>query len=302
MRNLFDVRRLSGNARGALWMLGSAATFTLMTTLIKYLGDGYGPMLQTFYRQLAGLVVMAPFILRDPRAAFATSRPDLMFFRAGGSTLGIILAFYSFQVLPLADANALSFTRTLWIVPLAAFVLGEAVGVHRISATLIGFVGVLVMVQPTGEGAGNWLGAGAALGAAFLFAMTVTAMKIATRDTTTGALMAWAAVLGVVLSIPFALYEWRWPTLPDAALLGAMGVLGVATQYCYINGMAAGDAVAMAPIDYTRLVFAVLLGLALFQEVPSLTTMLGAAIVIAATLYITIRESRLKTPPPPAPE
>jgi drug/metabolite transporter (DMT)-like permease len=128
-------------------------------------------------------------------------------------------------------------------------------------------------------------------------------MKIATRDTATGVLMAWAAVLGFLLSIPLALVEWRWPTPGDFALLCAMGVLGLATQYCYISGMAAGDAVAMAPIDYTRLVFAVLLGLALFQEVPNLTTMLGAAIVIAATLYITIRESRLKKPPPPpAPE
>ncbi len=303
MRNPLSTSRLSANTRGALWMLASAVTFTLMTTLIKYLGDGYGPMLQTFYRQLAGLAVMTPFILRDPRAAFATSRPDLMFFRAGGTTVGMILAFYSYQVLPLADANALSFTRSLWIVPLAVFLLGERVGLHRASATLLGFAGVLVMLQPAGQGAGNWLGAAASLGSAFLFAMTVTAMKIATRDTATGVLMAWAAVLGFLLSIPLALVEWRWPTPGDFALLCAMGVLGLATQYCYISGMAAGDAVAMAPIDYTRLVFAVLLGLALFQEVPNLTTMLGAAIVIAATLYITIRESRLKKPPPPpAPE
>lgn len=291
--------RLSANTRGALWMLASAVTFTLMTTLIKYLGDDYGPMLQTFYRQLAGLVVMAPYILRDPRAAFRTSRPDIMLFRAGGTTVGMILAFYSYQVLPLADANALSFTRSLWIVPLAVFLLGERVGLHRAGATLIGFAGVLVMLQPQGQGAGNWLGASASLGSAFLFAMTVTAMKFATRDNATGVLMAWAATLGFLLSIPLALYEWRWPTLPDFALLCTMGVLGLATQYCYISGMAAGDAVAMAPIDYTRLVFAVLLGLALFQEVPNLTTMLGAAIVIAATLYITIRESRLKKPPPP---
>ena len=303
MRNLLSANRsLSANTRGALWMLGSAVTFTLMTTLIKYLGTDYGPMLQTFYRQLAWLAVMAPFILRDPRAAFRTSRPDIMLFRAGATTVGMILAFYSYQALPLADANALSFTRALWIVPLAVFVLGETVGIHRASATLIGFAGVLMMLQPQGTASANWLGAAASLGSAFLFAMTVTAMKIATRDTATGVLMAWAATLGFVLSIPLALFEWRWPAPGDFALLCAMGVLGLATQYCYINGMAAGDAVAMAPIDYTRLVFAIMLGFALFHEVPNLTTMTGAAVVIAATLYITIRESRLKKPPPPAQE
>src|SRR5690606_5440797 len=121
---------------------------------------------------------------------------------------------------------------------------------------------------------------------AFLFAMTITAMKIATRDTSTNVLMAWAATLGFVLSIPLAVFEWRWPTLPDFLLLSAMGVLGLATQYCYIRGMALGDAVAMAPIDYTRLVFAIMLGFVLFQEVPNLLTMAGAAVVIAATLYI----------------
>jgi drug/metabolite transporter (DMT)-like permease len=291
-------RRLSANTRGALWMLASAVTFTVMTTLIKYLGSDYGPMLQTFYRQLAGLAVMAPFIMRNPAAAFRTSRPDIMIFRAGATTIGMILAFYSYQALPLADANALSFTRALWIVPLAIFVLGEKVGIHRTVATLAGFAGVTLMLQPSGEGGGSWLGAMASLGSAFLFAMTITAMKIATRDNAAAVLMAWSAVLGFVLSIPLALFEWRWPTPGDFLLLCAMGVLGLATQFCYIKGMTLGDAVAMAPIDYTRLVFAILLGLALFQEVPNLLTMAGAAVVIAATLYITIRESRRKAPPP----
>ncbi len=298
MSDLATTRyRLSANSRGALWMLASAVTFTVMTTLVKYLGAGYGPMLQTFYRQAAGLVVMAPFILRDPVAAFRTNRPDIMLFRAGASTIGLILAFYSYQALPLAYANALSFTRALWIVPLAIFVLGEKVGIHRVTATLVGFAGVIVMLQPSGEGGGSWLGAAASLGSAFLFAMTITAMKIATRDNTTSVLMVWAATLGFVLSIPLAVFEWRWPTLYDFALLGVMGVLGLATQFCYIKGMSLGDAVAMAPIDYTRLVFAILLGFVLFQEVPNLLTMAGAAIVIAATLYITIREARLKAAP-----
>lgn len=286
-------QRLSGNARGALWMLGSAVTFTVMTTLIKYLGDDYSPALQTFYRQAAGMVVMLPIILRNPRAAFRTPRPWIMFYRAAAGTIGMVLAFYSYQEMPLAEANALSFTRTLWIVPLALFFLREAIGPRRLIATFVGFFGVMFMLQPSIANAVGWPAA-AALASALLFATTVVGMKMATRDTSATVLMVWSATLGFVLAVPLALAEWRWPSLPDLFLLSVMGVLGLATQLCYIKGMALGDAAAMAPIDYTRLVFAILLGLLLFAEVPNAVTMFGAAIVIGSTLYITLRELKAK--------
>ena len=291
-------QRLPRNARGALWMLASAITFTVMTMLIKFLGEDYSPALQTFYRQLAGLVVLLPVILPNPRQVFRTTRLGILLFRSGAGTVGMILAFYAYQKLPLADANALSFTRTLWVVPLAAFVLKESVGPRRVAATAVGFLGVLLMLQPQAQGDAGWPAA-AALASSFLFAFTVTGMKFLTRDHSTLTLMAWSAVLGFVLAIPPALFAWRWPNLRDLALLCAMGVLGTVTQACYINGMAEGDAASMAPIDYTRLVFAVILGYALFSDIPNTMTMLGAGIVMASTIYITLRESRLGAPKPP---
>ena len=290
--------RLSANVRGALWMLASAVTFTLMTSLIKFLGDDYSPALQTFYRQAAGLIVLAPLILRDPVRAFATTRPGILLFRSLAGTLGMILAFWAYQEMHLAEANALSFTRTLWIVPLAVFVLGEKIGPWRLGATFVGFIGVLIMLQPSIANAVGWPAA-AALGSAALFAMTVTGMKMMTRDHSVTVLMVWSAVLGFVLAIPYAVLEWRWPEPLDLALLAAMGVLGLVTQLAYIKGMALGDAAAMAPIDYTRLVFAILFGLVFFHEVPNWITMLGALIVIGSTLVITLRELRSNKEPAP---
>jgi drug/metabolite transporter (DMT)-like permease len=290
-------QRLPRNARGALWMLASAITFTVMTMLIKFLGEDYSPALQTFYRQLAGLVVLLPVILPNPRQVFRTTRLGILLFRSGAGTVGMILAFYAYQKLPLADANALSFTRTLWVVPLAAFALKEHVGPRRVAATIVGFLGALLMLQPQAQGNAGWPAA-AALASSFLFAFTVTGMKFLTRDHSTLTLMAWSAVLGFVLAIPPALFSWRWPNLRDLLLLCAMGVLGTITQACYINGMSEGDAAAMAPIDYTRLVFAVILGYALFSDIPNTMTMLGAGIVMASTIYITLRESRLGAPKP----
>jgi drug/metabolite transporter (DMT)-like permease len=283
---------LAPNVVGALWMLGSAMAFTAMTTLIKYLGDGYPAMLQTFYRMAAGLVVILPWIIRDPRGTFRTTRPGILLFRSGVGTVAMILAFYAYQEMPLADANALSFTRTLWLVPLAALVLKESLGPWRLGAALVGFLGVVLMLRPGAEGAFS-LPALAALGSAFLFALTITGMKVMTRDHSAFTLLAYAALLGVIFSLPPALFVWRWPTWPDLGLLALMGVIGTGTQLMYIRGMQVGDAAAMAPIDYTRLVFSGAAGFLLFSEVPDAMTIAGAVVVVASTLAITWREQRV---------
>jgi drug/metabolite transporter (DMT)-like permease len=205
--------------------------------------------------------------------------------------VGMILSFYAFQKMPLADANALSFTRTLWLVPLAAFVIRERIGPLRIGAAVVGFLGVLIMIRP---GAGGHFAVGlpalAMLASSFLFAFTVTGMKVLTRDHSVTVLLVWSAVLGFVLAIPGALFAWRWPTPGDLALLCAMGVIATVNQACYIKGMQLGDAAAMAPIDYTRLVFSAAAGFFLFQEVPGVWTALGAGVVVLSTLFITWRE------------
>ena len=275
-------------------MLGSALGFSVMTALIKVLGDGYPAALQTFYRQAAGFVVLLPIILVRRRAAFVTTRPGILLFRSSAGTLAMILSFYAFQKMPLADANALSFTRTLWLVPLAAFVVRERVGPLRVAAALIGFGGVVVMLRPGASGAFAFgLPALAMLASSFLFAMTITGMKVMTRDHAPVVLLVWAATLGLIFAIPGAVLTWRWPEPGDLALLCLMGVIGTATQACYINGMQAGDAAAMAPIDYTRLVFSAAAGFFLFHEVPTVWTLAGAGIVVASTLFITLREQQL---------
>ncbi len=276
-----------------MWMVASALGFTVMTTLIKFLGDDYPAALQTFYRQAAGFLILLPIILIRGRVVFATTRPWILIFRSSAGTIGMILSFYAFQKMPLADANALSFTRTLWLVPLAAFVLHEKVGPLRIGAAVVGFLGVLIMVRP---GATSHMALGlpalAMLASSFLFAMTITGMKVMTRDHSPMVLLVWAATLGVVLATPGALFVWRWPEPRDLGLLALMGVMGTVTQACYIRGMAIGDAAAMAPVDYVRLVFSTLAGFLLFHELPGVWTIVGAGVVVASTLFITWREQR----------
>jgi drug/metabolite transporter (DMT)-like permease len=269
-----------------------------MTTMVKFLGQDYPASLQTFYRQAAGVIVLAPWMLRDPRKAFATTRPGILFFRATACSLAMFVSFVAYQKLPLADANALSFTRSLWLVPMAAFLLGEKIGPARIAATVIGFGGVMLMLQSLsqqGHSAFGWAQM-AALASAFLFAFTIAGMKVVMRDNSVLVVLVWSSVLGLVAAIPPALLSWRWPGPHDLMLLGVMGAFAVATQAFYTKGVQLGDAAAIAPIDYTRLVFATAAGFLLFHEVPGVLTLAGAAIVVAASLFITWREAVLSRP------
>jgi drug/metabolite transporter (DMT)-like permease len=117
-------------------------------------------------------------------------------------------------------------------------------------------------------------------------------MKVMVRDHTPFTILVYAAVLGFVFAIRGAFMGRTRPTPLELFLLIVMGVMGIVTQASYIKGMQIGDAAAMAPIDYTRLVFASLAGFLLFSEVPGVWTLVGAAIVVASTLFITWREQR----------
>ncbi|MDB5425458.1 MAG: permease of the drug/metabolite transporter superfamily [Phenylobacterium sp.] len=299
---LIDVTQprpgLAPNVRGAIWMLAAAFFFTGQMTLVKFMGDDYPAALQTFYRQAAGFLILLPVILRRRSAVFATTRPGILFFRSAAGAVGMILSFYAFQKMPMADANALSFTRTLWLVPLAAFVVREKIGPLRLGAALVGFAGVLLMVRPGASG-GFVIGlpALAMLASAFLLALTITGIKVMTRDHAPMVLLVWGATLGLIFAIPGAVLLWRWPAPRDLVLLCLMGVAGTITQACYIKGMQIGDAAAMAPIDYVRLVFTAAAGYFLFHEVPGPWTLAGAGVVVASTLFITWREQQLARRP-----
>ncbi|MDP1632538.1 MAG: DMT family transporter [Caulobacter sp.] len=275
------------NQRGALWILASAVCFTLMATLIKGL-DQYPATLKVFYSAIASCMVLTPIILRSPRQAFVTSRPVLMITRCGLSAGGVTLAYYSYQHLPLAQANALSFTRALWIVPLAAVLLGEKIGWLRVIALLTGFGGVLLVVRPSADASLGWAHA-AALASAVMIALTVTGIKALTRTHSATAIMSWSAVLGVVFTAPGALLNWRWPDLDDLALLILMGASSVGAQICYIRGMSEGDASAMASVDYSRLLFAVAVGALLFHEVLGLTAYAGMTLIVLSTGFVAFR-------------
>lgn len=288
--------RLPPNAQGAIWVLLSGVTFVTMTTLVKHLSGDYPSHVQNFYRQTGSLIVAIPFMLRSPGQVLFVPRSTMpaLFLRSLLATVGMILLLYTYEAMPMAEANALSFTRPLWVVLLAAIFLREVIGPSRIAAVLMGFVGVVIIMRPWGTGVEIGWPHLAALISALCLAGTITGVKSLTRNLSASSILVWSSIIGELLSLPFALADWRWPSPGDLIPLFLIGLLSAANQVLFIKGMAVGEAAVLAPIDYARLVLSVIAGLLVFGEWPDAFTWVGAGVIVVSTLYITILEIRSK--------
>jgi len=290
---------LPANVRGALWTLVAAVLFSAMMALAKFLGGRFDSMQVAFFRALTGLLFVIPLLVREGGAGFRTRRPLLHTARGFAGSSAMLCGFYALIHLPLADATAITFARALFLVPLAILVLGEKVGMRRMSATAMGFVGMLIMLNPTGDL--NSAALIAALGAA-LVALALTFVKLLSRTESTLTLLFYSGIFGVLFTSIPAANVWITPGWADLGLLLLMGGVGVAAHACMIRGYATAEATALAPFDYTRLIFAGLIGYLVFADIPTWRTAAGAAIIVAATLYITYREAHVKPRARRAPE
>lgn len=288
--------RLSPNIQGAIWALMSGVTFVAMTTLVKHLSGDYPSHVQNFYRQTGSLIVAIPFLLRSPGQVLFVPRSTMpaLFMRSLLATIGMILLLYSYEAMPMAEANALSFTRPLWVVLLAVLFLRETIGPSRIAAVLMGFVGVVVIMRPWGTDVAIGWPHVAALFSALCLAGTITGVKSLTKNLSASSILVWSSIMGELLSLPFALADWRWPSPGDLIPLFLIGLLSAANQLLFIKGMAVGEAAVLAPVDYARLVLSVVAGLLVFGEWPDAFTWIGAGVIVVSTLYITIREIQSK--------
>ncbi|MDP6872152.1 MAG: DMT family transporter [Alphaproteobacteria bacterium] len=290
------VLDLPGNARGALWIVLGCIMFSSMTTVVKLLGGTFDSFQLAFFRALFGLIAVAPFFFRFGLGVVRTRRLGLQLMRAVCGSCAMLCGFYAITHLPLADAVSISYARALFLIPLAVLFLGEVVRMRRWSATAIGFVGVIIMLRPGGEIEPATLVA--VLGAFLVAVVTVMIKKLSTTESPESMLFYFGAVSSLVALGP-ALMVWRAPTFAELSFLMAIGALGAAGQYCMIRAYRIGEATALLPFDYTRLLFAGAIGFLLFAEIPDNWTVTGALIVVAATLYIGIREARLGRKPEP---
>lgn len=294
---------LSPNALGAVWMLGSALGFVVMAVLAKGLGATTSVAMLIFWRSLAGVIAVLPFAVMAGPSVWKTTRPGKLLLRSSYGTIGFFAGFYALVHLPLAQSQALSFSRTLFMTILAVIVLREKVAWRRWTAVGIGFAGILLMTRPDFSAHVTAFDPAtlAALISALAFAFALVTVKDLTRDHSPLTLVVYGNIATTLAGLPFLLMDPVLPDLKTMGLLIAMGFAGVVAQSCYVRALSTGEASLMGLIDYIRLPLVAVAGLIFFHEVPDTLAMVGAAIVIISTIYITLRDAKTQSVKPPGP-
>ncbi len=277
----------------------SALLFTVMSALIKLVGDIFPLGEIVFARSFFAIVPVAAMLAarRELHLAVRTTRPGSHLLRAVSGVASMFASFAALTFLPLPDVTAIGYASPLFTVVLAVLLLKERVRVYRWTAVGIGLVGVLIVLWPHlgRSGAQGHGGAGAVLAllaaAGAALAMVQVRRLTATEHTSTIVFYfsAGSACIGLA-TLPFG---WTVPTPGQAVLLVAIGLLGGVAQLILTESYRHADASLIAPFEYTTILWATLLGYAMFGDVPSPSVALGAGIVVAAGIFVILRERQL---------
>jgi len=283
------VRPREDIRRAIAYTCVSVVLGALLNVGLKWLSDAYPAVELTFLRCLFGFVPVL-FVVRGAggAAALRTLRPARHCVRAALWCGAFILSFLSLKFLPLAEAVSLSFLAPIFMTALSVPLLGERVGIHRWSAVIVGFVGVLFMTRPNGQflQLGTLFGIGSALCSAF-GALSVRQLS---RTETAAAITCYMhvfAALMLAVALPLA---WITPTWQATLIIFAIGLLGGTGQYLSTQSLSCAPAAVIAPFNYTQIIWAVILGYAIWGDLPDLSLVVGVALVIASGLYICVRE------------
>jgi drug/metabolite transporter (DMT)-like permease len=284
--------RLSDNLKGIVFLMLASLVFSVMALLIKLLGQHLHITQILLLRQIGMTVMVAPAILRKFPGSLRSARPGLQLLRVLCALVAMLCGFTAVIYLPLADATAIFFAKSFFVTILAVIFLGETVGVYRWSAVLLGFVGVMIMLQPGTENFSVYglLSLAGAMGAAGVMIL----LRLLSRSDSSDTILTYGALgVGVVMILP-GIFFWQQPTSLEWLLLVTVGVVSYFAQKCNIFAYKHGEASLLASLDYVRLLWATLLGFLIFDQFPGGSIWLGAAIVIAAAIFMIYRETQLK--------
>lgn len=284
-------RRVSPPVRGILLIAAAALGFSAMHTMIRFLSGDLHAFQIAFFRNFFGLVVLLPTLLGR---GFRRLRTDRLALHVGRSLLqlcSMLLFFTALGLAPLARVSALSFTAPLFATLGAILFLGERVHARRTVALSVGLLGALVVLRPTGE---IDTGTIMVVLASAVWAVALLMIKVISRTDSTITLALYMGLLMAPMSLLPALFVWRWPAPVDYLWLFVMGLIGVLSHLAMGQAFREADATIVLPVDFTRLIWASLLGFVFFQEIPALSTWIGGGLIFGSATFIAYRESRLK--------
>ena len=286
---------LSAPQLGVLLMLVGMFLFSLNDAMGKWLVASYGVGQVLLIRSLAALIILAPFLwMFGPARLFRLERPKLQAARVVFSTAEVFCFYAAVRELPLADVMTYWLAAPIYVAALSPFLLGERVGALRWAAIGIGFVGVLVALTPSGD-VSPFATTVAIIGSMCFALMVLTGRSL--RRTPDTALVFWQLVGAGLAGLVLAPFEWVSPSGIDWTLLALLGVVAMGAHLCVNRALKLADAALVAPLQYTLLPWAIILGWLFFADVPNALMLAGGAIIIGAGLMLLIRQRRaVETP------
>jgi drug/metabolite transporter (DMT)-like permease len=276
---------------GILFMLASITLYSCLDAVAKWTVTIYAASQFLLIRSATSFAVLLPFVARDNFAALKNvPRPGLQALRIALAVTEVILFFTAIYYLPLADTITCYLAAPIIVVALSALFLGEKVGWRRWTAVVAGFIGVIIAMRPSTSSIS--FGALVAVAGAFCSAilMLVTRHLRGTSQT----FMAFSHICGTfTFGAVLAPFQWITPQWEHVGIFLIAGIISVSGLLCANRSLTLAPASVLAPYKFTAILFAALFGYIFFGDVPPLTTVVGAAIIVASGLYIFMRERKL---------
>jgi drug/metabolite transporter (DMT)-like permease len=273
---------------GIGFMLMAVFLFALNSAAGKWLVARYPVGEFMLIRSSFTLLFLGPFIWHAGRSAFANApRPGLQVLRVVLSAVEVAMFFWAVSYLPLADTTTFYLAGPIYVTALSVLLLREHVGWRRWSAVLVGFTGVVIALRPSSSS--FTLPALIALAGSMIYALVMITTRML-RQTNDIMLMTTYFIGAVAFGLATLPFGWVTPTAYDVLFLAGVGFSNIVAQFCVIRSLKLASASVVVPYQYTLIVWSVVFGWLMFAELPDIYTVVGAAIIVAAGLYIFWRE------------
>ena len=275
------------------YMNGATFVFAASSAASKWLVQSYPIGEVLFTRTLVSLIVCSIFILpQTGLSVFRTQRLRHHLLRSGSQGVSQTFLLFAFTMMPLAGAIAINFSAPLFATLASALVLKEAVGAARWTALLVGFCGVLIVTHP---GTGTFqIGALFALGNAVLYGSVTAGVRSMTRTESAETLTLYQLALLTAFFALFMPWTWIWPSPSDSVWILFNGTSNAIGQYWWTRALHLAPASAVAPFYYLSLIWASIMGFLIWGEMPTVSLVIGSAIVAGSGLFLFWRETRVR--------